>query len=117
MSNRPLLLATSVRNLLSPILRECPPQCGIVTITDVLVTSDLSYVTLCISALNDPAAAIEFLQSRQKELQRKLGGLGTHKTPHLRFRIDTQSQKASRIDQLLEDASRTTPLDDATAGH
>ncbi len=102
MSNRPLLLATSFRKVVSPILRECPPQCGIVTITDVQVSSDLSYVTVLISALTKPELALEFLNERQHEIQRKIGALGTHKTPRLRFRIDRTAEEGSRIDKLLQ---------------
>lgn len=94
-------LEPSVRKIIAPILRECPAACGIVTITEVELSSDLSYATVYVSALQKPDAALEFLQGRQRELQRKMGELQTHKTPQLRFRLDRRAEEGSRIEKLL----------------
>lgn len=95
------MLETSVRKIIAPILRDCPQECGIVTITEVSVSSDLSFATILVSALRKPQAAMAFLESRMKPLQKEMGRLKTHKTPQLRFRLDQSSEKGSRIDQLL----------------
>ena len=101
MTKRTDMLESSVRRLIAPILRECPRACGIVTITRVDVSSDLSFATVYVSALQSPTAALEFLNDRQRKLQRRMGELETHKTPQLRFRIDTTAEEGNRIEKLL----------------
>jgi ribosome-binding factor A len=111
MARRPDMLASTVRQLIAPILRECPPECGVVSISRVDISSDLSYATLYVSALKKPEVAIGFLEGKTKEMQRKLSALGTHRTPHLRFRLDTQLDEGNRIDELLKRASENSPSD------
>lgn len=112
------MLVSSVRELIAPALRDCPPACGIVAMTTVDVSSDLSYVTVYISALKEPTAALAFLENRRSELQRKLGMLGTHRTPQLRFRIDRAAEEGDRIDRLLaEHTPHDTSEPTATEGH
>lgn len=97
------MLETSARRIIAPVLRECPSACGIVSITEVEVSSDLSYATVYISALTNPEAALDFLEGRRRELQKLLGRLQTHKTPQLRFRIDRRSEQGGRLDALLKE--------------
>ena len=111
MSKRSLMLATEVRSLIAPILRTCPQECGIVSITRVEISDDNSYATLYISALMQPELALKYLDGQKKELQRRFAGTATFKIPVLRFRIDDMLIKASRIDQLLEEASKQLPQD------
>lgn len=86
-----------------------------VSITRVEVSADLSYVTIYITALMEPAKGLAFLDSRTKDLQRRLGALETHKTPKLRFRIDKTAEEGSRIDALIERASKNTAEDSSTS--
>ena len=102
MQKRTDMLSSSARKIVAPVLRECPQVCGIVAITEVDVSSDLSYVTVYVSALRKPEEALDFLQGRRRELQKALGGLKTHKTPQLRFRLDRRSEEGSRLDELLK---------------
>ena len=102
------MLASSVRKLIAPVLRECPQECGIVSITDVEISSDLSYVTISVSALRNPEVALAFLETKKRELQHLLGQLQTHKTPKLRFRIDRRSEEGSKLEKLLERASQNS---------
>ena len=95
------MLATEIREIIAPILRECPQECGIVSITEVEVSADYSYVTLLISALQHPEKALIFLKEQAKELQHRLGKLELRKIPVLRFRIDPRTEKGNRIDELL----------------
>ena len=101
MKKRTDMLESSVRKLIAPVLRDCPQECGIVTITEVEISSDLSFATLSIGVLRKPEAAMEFLETRRPQLQKILGQLKTHKTPKLRFRLDTTAERGSRIDKLL----------------
>lgn len=102
MARRPSMLATAVREIIAPILRECPHDCGIVSITQVDVSSDFSYATIYISALMKPELALEFLEGKIHDLQRTLSDLPRRKIPMIRFRIDRRGEAASRLDALLE---------------
>ncbi|MBI1812254.1 ribosome-binding factor A [Candidatus Peregrinibacteria bacterium] len=101
MSHRPAMLGTVIRALIAPVLRECPPACGIVSITAVDVSSDSSYATVMISALREPERALEFLNGRKNDLQRLLSKLPRRKIPMLRFRIDRSGERGARMDELL----------------
>ena len=102
MVKRTDMLASSVRAIIAPILRECPRECGVVAITEIDLSSDLSYATVYVSALRKPEIALQFLEERRSELQRRMGGLQTHKTPQVRFRLDRRAEEGSRIEKLLE---------------
>ena len=114
MPRRLPMLATSVRTIISPVLRECPRQCGIVSITRVDVSADLSYVTVYVTSFKESTVALTFLESRQREFQKRLGALETHKTPILRFRIDKTAEEGTRIDQLLDRAAKNTSEDSSS---
>ncbi len=103
MSRRPAMLASEVRKIIAPVLQECSAVCGVVSITDIEVTTDLSYVTVLISALADSKRALSFLESRQKSLQMSLGTMSLKKIPKIRFRIDPRTERGSRIEELLGD--------------
>ncbi|MDD5751282.1 MAG: ribosome-binding factor A [Candidatus Peribacteraceae bacterium] len=103
MKKRPAMIASVVRDVVSPLLRECPQACGIVSLTDIEVSDDVGYATCYISALQEPEQAIAFLQSRIPVLKKGLGAaLQMHRAPFLRFRIDPRTERGSRIDKLLE---------------
>ncbi len=95
------MLGSIIREIIAPVLRECPPECGIVSITRVDVSDDFSYATAYVSALMRPDLALEFLERQTVHLQRSLGRLERRKIPHIRFRLDQQEEQASRIDALL----------------
>lgn len=99
------MLGSSVREIVAPVLRECPPECGIVSITGVEVSSDLSYATLSLSALQNPEAALAFLEGKRRDLQKRLVALQTHRIPKLRFRIDRAGEQGARIEKLLDELS------------
>ena len=102
MSKRSAMLGSVIREIIAPVLRECPPECGVVTITNVVVSEDYSYVTVSVSALNAPASAVGFLEGQTRKLQRELGVLERKRIPHIRFRLDHASEHGSRIDALLK---------------
>ena len=96
------MLASVIRELIAPVLRECPRECGIVTITEVNVSSDASVATVLISALEHPEDALNFLKGERKSLHRELSKLPTFRMPKLQFRIDPRSARGSRIEELLK---------------
>jgi|GEM_PF-527069 len=95
-------LSSRVRALIAPVLRECPPECGIVAITRVDVTTDQAYATVYISALKEKKRALAFLENRQRDLQKQLSKLGTKFMPKLRIRLDQEGDRASRLDAILD---------------
>jgi len=104
---RPAMIASVVRSCVAPFLRECPQACGIVSLTDVEVSPDISYSTCYVSALAEPQQAIDYLASRVPEIKKALGAaLQMHRAPFLRFRIDPRAERGSRIDKLLEESER-----------
>ncbi|MEK7591197.1 MAG: ribosome-binding factor A [Patescibacteria group bacterium] len=101
MSRRPSMIATSVRRVLAPALRSCPPECGIVSMTEVEVSPDLQWVTVSISALKDSPSALAHLKEQTSRLRGLLKKLELHRVPFLRFKIDTRGESAERLDTLL----------------
>lgn len=96
------MLASSIRELIAPVLRTCPPECGIVSITEVQVSDDFSYATVYISALQEAKKALEYLKKRLPEMQRTMSKLERQRIPLLRLRIDPLAERGARIDQLLD---------------
>ncbi len=105
------MLATEVRASIAPVLKECPRECGIVSITQMEISPDGSYATAHVSALKEPQLALKFLISRLPDLQWALGKLPRRPIPRLRFKLDQGPAHASRIDVLLEEASKELPQD------
>jgi len=101
MSKTSKMLASDIWEIIAPILRECPEECRVTSITEIDVSEDLSIATVYISALEKPEVAVEFLESKVKELQKKLTGLKRRRVPKLRFRVDETIEKANRIDEML----------------
>lgn len=94
-------MASVVRKMIAPVLMECPVECGIVSITEIEVSGDFSYVDVYISALDHPEQALAFLEAKRKELRGMLGSLGKRRVPELRFKIDPRTEQGERIDALL----------------
>jgi len=101
MSKRPKMLASVIWEIIAPILRECPKECRVTSITQIDVSEDFSFATVYISALEKPELAVEFLESKSKELQKKLVSLERRRVPKLRFRVDEVIKEGNRIDELL----------------
>lgn len=101
MSRRPHMLASVIREVIAPVLRECPRECGVVSISEVEVSQDFSYATAYITALKEPERALDFLEKRRSKLQHQLGSLHRAKIPALRFRLDKRMEHSNRIDKIL----------------
>lgn len=96
------MLASVIRDVIAPIVRECPEECGIVSISEIEVSSEFSYATVYISALQEPEVALAFFDRKKSALQRSLSSLYRKRIPELRFRIDDRGEKGERIEELLE---------------
>lgn len=110
MSHRPAMAASVIRELIAPVLHDCPPECGIVSITEIEVSPDFAHATVYLSAVNADEKAIEYFSSRRGDLQKRLAGWSSHHVPMLRFRIDQRSKHGNRIEELLnEEMKRRKP--------
>ncbi len=105
------MLVSTIREIVAPVLRECPRECGIVSIVRVDISPDCSYATMYISSLSKPDVALEYLRTRTPDLQRRLSDLPRKKIPLLRFRQDKELERGVRLDELLEKAAKQLPQD------
>lgn len=79
-----------------------------VTVTDVRVTSDLSYadVYVTVEGGEEGNEALDGLERASGFIRRSLGqGLHIRKIPEFRFRIDETLDQAGRIEELLRQAA------------
>lgn len=96
------MLASEIRKAVEPFLRRCPVICGVVSVTAVNVSHDLSSATVLITALREPEKAIASLTSHAREIKTDLESLGLHRLPFLHFRRDLGLESSTRIEQILE---------------
>jgi len=82
------------------------PRVGFVTVTDVRTSADLSHARVYVSVLGDAEvreATMDGLRSAHGYLQRRIGGeLHLKRTPTLEFIYDDTTDRAMRLDELLE---------------
>jgi ribosome-binding factor A len=92
------------------------PRVGFVTVTDVRTSADLRHARVYVSVLGpggrasqdaEREASLEGLRSAHGYLQGRLAGeLRLKRTPTLDFSYDETTDRALRVDQLIEEASR-----------
>ncbi|HEY6642939.1 30S ribosome-binding factor RbfA [Povalibacter sp.] len=97
-----------IQRALSDLIRReiRDPRLGMVTLTEVRVTSDLSYATIYYSVLNaKPEEAHEVLQSVAEILRGPLGrALQLRHAPELRFVPDELIEGGARLSALINKA-------------
>jgi ribosome-binding factor A len=103
---RPQKLGDQIQRELSQLLRELrDPRIGMVTITAVDVSPDLSHAKIFFTML-----AKEHLEETTKGLQRAAGFLRTqlarrikiYTTPELRFEYDESVERGDRLSRLID---------------
>jgi ribosome-binding factor A len=98
------------------------PRVGFVTVTDVRTSADLSHARVYVSVLGDEPvreATLEGLHSAHGYMQRRLASeLRLKRTPTLSFLYDDTTDRAMRLEELLDDpeASGEELLDAPEAG-
>lgn len=101
-------VAQQIQRTLSDLIRRevRDPRLGMVTLTEVRVSSDLSYATVYYSVLNaDPAVAQGVLNSAADILRGPLGrALGLRHAPELRFVQDELIESGARLSALINSA-------------
>ncbi len=112
-SRRPEQVAETVRQAVTDALTRGEvrdPRVGLVTVTAVLVTTDLSHARVLVAPAGDDAAkerALEGLQSAAGFLRAKVArSLSTRTVPELHMELDRGLEHAARINALLEGLKR-----------
>jgi ribosome-binding factor A len=87
------------------------PRVGFVTVTDVRTSADLSHARVYVSVLGDEekrGASMAGLQSAHGYLQSRIASeLHLKRTPTLTFAYDDTTDRALRVDALLEEIQET----------
>jgi len=82
------------------------PRVGFVTVTDVRTSADLSHARVYVSVLGEPherEQTLEGLRSAHGYLQQRIAGeLHLKRTPTLEFAYDDTTDRAMRLDELLD---------------
>ena len=109
-------VAQQIQRSLSELIRReiRDPRLGMVTLTEVRMSSDLSYATIYYSVLNAQRdEAQEVLSSAAEILRGPLGrALGLRHAPELRFVTDELIEGGARLSALIQKA-----VDDDVARH
>jgi ribosome-binding factor A len=83
------------------------PRVGFVTVTDVKTSADLRHARVYVSVLGgdqERQATLDGLRSAHGYLQRRISSeLHLKRTPTLTFAYDDTSERAMRLDALIED--------------
>lgn len=83
------------------------PRVGFVTVTDVRTSADLSHARVYVSVLGDDErreASLQGLSSAHGYLQRRVAReLHLKRTPTLAFHYDDTTDRALRVDALLDE--------------
>jgi ribosome-binding factor A len=108
MSNRPERVAQLMRREIAEVLirrLRDPRVTGMVSVTDVEVTHDLSSARIFVSIMPDGPdrkRALDALQSAAGYIRHELAPrLGLREVPELRFVLDTSIERGARVDELL----------------
>lgn len=108
------LLKEEVSRLLQREVKDA--RIGMVTVTDVEVSSDLKYATIYVQLSGDDqraAEALDGLDSASGFLRSRLGReLRLRRIPELRFVIDRTHERAARIHQLLSEVEASGDLEE-----
>lgn len=123
-NRRPEQVGETIRQVLADALLRGEirdPRVGLVTITGVRVSGDLSSARVYVAAHGEAAErqnALAGLRSAAGFLRGRVARVLTTRTvPELRFELDTGLEEAARIDALLAEVRReAAPGTDAEAG-
>jgi ribosome-binding factor A len=102
-------VAEETKRLLSTLIaREIrDPRLGFLTITRVIVSSDLQFATVYVSVLGDEESqrqTMQILERVKGYLRREVGhALGTRVTPDLIFKSDHSIEEGTRVLQIMQD--------------
>jgi|KBSSwiStaDraftv2_1062776.scaffolds.fasta_scaffold178623_2 ribosome-binding factor A len=102
-------------DILENHLRD-PRVTGMVSVTDVEVTQDLSFARIFVSVLASSTTAddvISVLQSAAPFVRRQLAPrLELREVPQIRFLRDDSLERGARVDELLRKIAEGEPIED-----
>ncbi len=105
-------LESNIKRYISQIIRYDlkDKNVGHVTVTDVVVSKDLSYATIYVTFFDERGVPTERLENLEKakgfirtQLSQKIK---TYKTPELRFKYDDSLNKGEKIDEILRNINK-----------
>lgn len=99
-------MAALIRDSVALAVREIPqPKFGIISITDVDVSGDLSYATVFVAALKNPDEAVRSVEAMRPRIHELISAqTQTYRIPQLRFVRDDRAEKAERLEKLLDNS-------------
>jgi len=119
MSNRPERVAQLMRREIAEVLLRRlrdPRVTGMVSVTDVEVSHDLSSARIYVSIMPDGPErqrSLDALQSAAGFVRHELAPrLGLREVPQLRFVLDTSIERGARVDELLRRLESSEVIDD-----
>ena len=117
MSNRPERVAERIKRETAEILENelrDPRLHGIVTVTDVEITHDLSAAKIFVSALaqgKEREQILKALHSAAPFVRRRLAPrLGLREVPEVRFLFDDSIERGARVETLLRKIAEGEPI-------
>lgn len=119
MSNRPERVAERIKRETAEILESelrDPRLHGIVSVTDVEITHDLSAAKIFVSALAEGKEREQILialRSAAPFVRRRLAPrLGLREVPEVRFLFDDSIERGARVESLLRKIAEGEPIPD-----
>lgn len=107
MSNRNERVAEEVKKVVSETIRTkvSDPDIGMVTVTDVELTTEMETATIYFTSLNDNKDEVHAGLDKAKGLIRTevAKGIRLRKAPELEFKYDDSIEYGKRIDSLLNE--------------
>lgn len=107
MSNRNERVAEEVKKVVSETIRTkvSDPDIGMVTVTDVELTTEMETATIYFTSLNDNKDEVHAGLDKAKGLIRTevAKGIRLRKAPELEFKYDNSIEYGKRIDSLLNE--------------
>ena len=110
--NRTRRIGEEIRKIVSTMLIngiKDPRINSMVSVTDVEVTSDLSYAYIYVSILGgDEESTLEGLRAAESYIRREIGGsIKIRHIPQIIFKVDDSLLKGMYIDSLIKKVSQT----------
>lgn len=110
--NRTRRIGEEIRKIVSTMLIngiKDPRINSMVSVTDVEVTSDLSYAYIYVSILGgDEEATLEGLRAAESYIRREIGrSIKIRHIPQIIFKVDDSLLKGMYIDSLIKKVSQT----------
>jgi len=87
-------------------LKESNEEFGIITITEVHISPDVSYIDFHVSALKNIELLTKYLATHAREIERRMcKKMALIKVPRVRFRYDDSGKHASHIYTAIKNLS------------